>query len=165
MAFERLTGTGTLTPIDAATDTGGVARADFLSPRSPETDRIRASASGLSSDLDIETAFVDPSAAGGTVTNYPNPFHPPGQATTIAYKLDDDASVRIRVYTQTGELVREEHFPRGASGGRTGLNGWDWDGTNGAGKAVASGGYIVFIEAQGGGETLHVMRRKIGVVR
>ena len=32
-------------------------------------------------------------AAGGTVTNYPNPFHPDEAPTTIAYVLDDDARV------------------------------------------------------------------------
>jgi len=30
---------------------------------------------------------------------------------------------------------------------------------------VSSGGYVVLIEAQGQGETLHVIRRKIAVVR
>ena len=33
------------------------------------------------------------------------------------------------------------------------------------GTIVASGGYIVFIRADGNGETLHEMRRKVGVVR
>lgn len=46
-----------------------------------------------------------------------------------------------------------------------GLNQWTWDGRNGNGDVVASGGYIAFIEAQGNGSTLHVMRRKIAVVR
>jgi flagellar hook assembly protein FlgD len=45
------------------------------------------------------------------------------------------------------------------------VNGFVWDGENGDGKVVASGGYVVKIEATGDGETLHVMRRKIGVVR
>jgi hypothetical protein len=45
------------------------------------------------------------------------------------------------------------------------VNGYAWNGENGDGKLVASGGYVVKVEAQGGGETLHVMRRKIGVVR
>jgi len=30
---------------------------------------------------------------------------------------------------------------------------------------VSSGGYVVLIEAQGTGETLHVIRRKLAVVR
>jgi hypothetical protein len=39
------------------------------------------------------------------------------------------------------------------------------DGANGGGRTVASGGYLAFVEAQGNGATLHVMRRKIAVVR
>ena len=35
----------------------------------------------------------------------------------------------------------------------------------GDGTVVASGGYIVDIQADGNGETLHKMRRKVGVVR
>jgi L-lactate utilization protein LutB len=46
-----------------------------------------------------------------------------------------------------------------------GLNEVQWDGRNGGNEFVASGGYIVVIEAEGNGETLHTMRRKIGVVR
>src|SRR5262249_52278753 len=36
VSFTLVSGTGTLTPVDAATDTTGLARADFLSPRQPE---------------------------------------------------------------------------------------------------------------------------------
>ena len=165
MSFALVSGNGAVTPTDSLTGADGVAHADFLSPRQPEHDLLRASAAGQSADLNLETAFVDPNAAGGTVTNYPNPFHPETQGTTLAYKLDDLASVRIRIFTQTGDLVRETSFDRGATGGTAGLNQWVWDGRNGAGNVVASGGYIVFVEAQGQGQTLHVMRRKIAVVR
>jgi len=147
------------------TDASGAARADFLSPRNPEMDRIRASSNSLNQDLDLEVAFVDPTAGGGYVTNYPNPFHAGSEATTIAYKLDDFATVTLRVYTNSGSLVRRVVFDRGAPGGNPGLNNWNWDGRNGKGEVVASGGYVVLIEAQGQGETLHVIRRKVAVVR
>jgi hypothetical protein len=136
-----------------------------LSPRNPETDRIRASSNGLVQDLDLEVAFVDPTAGGGHVTNYPNPFHAGSEATTIAYKLDDFATVTLRVYTNSGSLVRRVVLDRGAPGGNPGLNQWSWDGRNGKGEVVASGGYLVLIEAQGQGQTLHVVRRKVAVVR
>jgi hypothetical protein len=165
MVFARLTGTGTLTPIDSLTDASGIARADFLSGRQPETDKIRASCAGLIDEYDLVTAFVDPNAPGGTITNYPNPFHPPLEPTTIAYQLDDDASVRARVFTQSGDLVLDRRFDRGATGGRAGLNEFVWDGKNGKGETVSSGGYVLLIEAQGQGETLHVMRRKLALVR
>ena len=165
MAFALQSGTGTLTPIDSLTDANGVARADFLSPRQPEKDHIHAQAGAIGADLDLETAFVDPTATGGYVSNYPNPFHPGAEPTTIAYKLDDNATVTLRIFTQTGDLVFRKEFVSGGPGGLAGLNEFLWDGKNGDGKMVASGGYIALIEAQGQGETLHVMRRKIGVVR
>jgi flagellar hook capping protein FlgD/Big-like domain-containing protein len=165
VTFALLSGTGTVTPTDSLTDGSGNARADFLSPRQPEIDRIRATSESFSADLDLQVAFVDPAAGGGYVTNFPNPFHPPSEPTTLAYKLDDQASVVIRIYTQSGQLVRRVQFDRGAPGGVQGLNQFVWDGKNGDGQVVASGGYHVLIEAQGPGETLHVIRRKIAVVR
>jgi hypothetical protein len=165
VSFSLLAGTGSLTAVTDTTDANGDARADFLSPREPETDQIHAASNALSQDLSLQVAFVDPTAAGGYVTNYPNPFHPPTEPTTIAYKLADQATVTLRIYTSTGTLVRREVFSRGAAGGLAGLNTYVWDGKNGDGKIVSSGGYILFVEAQGQGETLHVIRRKIAVVR
>ncbi len=165
VSFAVLSGTGSVTPIDSLTDASGNARADFLSPRQPETDRIQASSGGFTRDLDVEVAYVDPTAGGGFVTNYPNPFHAGSEATTIAYKLDDFATVTLRVYTNSGSLVRRVVFDRGAPGGSPGLNNWSWDGRNGKGEVVASGGYLVLIEAQGQGSTLNVIRRKVAVVR
>ena len=165
VTFALLSGTGSLTGANDSTDASGNARVDFLSPRNPEMDRIRASSNSLFQDLDLEVAFVDPTAGGGYVSNYPNPFHAGSEATTIAYKLDDFATVTLRVYTSSGSLVRRVAFDRGAQGGNPGLNEWRWDGRNGKGEVVASGGYLVLIEAQGQGETLHVIRRKVAVVR
>jgi hypothetical protein len=165
MVFQLVTGGGTLSALDSLTAADGTARADFLSPRNPETDRIRASSNGIVADLDLETAFVDPNAPGGTATNYPNPFHPPLEPTTLAWKLSDDAAVTLRIFTLSGDLVLQRTYPRGGTGGRTGLNEDLWDGRNSEGRVVASGGYIALVEAQGVGETLHVIRRKIAVVR
>jgi hypothetical protein len=165
VSFSILAGTGVLTPIDGSSDPTGFARADFLSPPRPEMDQLRVTSGGLTTDLNLETAFVDPNAAGGHITNYPNPFHPPVQGTTVAWKLDADATVRLRIFTASGDLVFEKTFTRGGPGGTVGLNEWVWNGANGAGRTVSSGGYVALVEAEGSGETLHVMRRKIAVVR
>jgi hypothetical protein len=165
MAFQLLSGQGTLTPVDALTQANGVATADFLSARQPGHDLIRATSGSKQTDLDLETAFVDPDAPGGHVTNYPNPFHPPQQSTIIAYKLSDMASVTMRIFTMSGDLVLRKTFDRGGPGGVQGLNEFTWDGKNGKGEVVASGGYIALIEAEAKGATLHVIRRKIAVVR
>jgi len=164
MSFAVITGNGSVAPPDTTTDATGMARARFLSASQPGHDLLRASSGGLTAELDLETAFVNPNAGGGHITNYPNPFHPP-QGTTLAWKLDADATVKLRIFTQSGDLVLERTFTRGAVGGVTGLNEWVWDGKNGSGRTVSSGGYLALVEAQGTGETLHVMRRKIAVVR
>ena len=163
--FELVSGMGTLSPVDPATDGGGIARADFLSPRTPQVTRVRSTSGALTDEFDIETALVDPNAEPGHVTNYPNPFHPDEAPTTIAYKLSDDAHVTLEVYTLSGGLVLKREFPTGTVGGRVGLNEFEWNGRNGKGDLVSSGGYLVVVEAEGAGETLHVMRRKIAVVR
>jgi len=165
VTFEHVSGTGTLTPVNAATDETGIARADFLSPRQPEFNLIRASSGELIDDLNLQVALVDPDAAGGYLTNYPNPFHPNEAPTTIAWKLSNDASVRMQIYTLTGALVLDRAYQPGEQGGTLGLNEITWDGRNGDGEIVASGGYILAVEAQSGGETIHTMRRRVGVVR
>lgn len=162
--FTLVVGQGVLTPVDTDTKEDGVALADFLSPRVPEIDRIRARSGDLVAELDLETALVDPNAKGGSITNYPNPFHPDETQTTIAYVLDDNARVRMRIYTLSGGLVLDREFAAGDEGGQAGLNEVTWDGTNGDGERVASGGYVLYLEAEGNGATLHEMRRKIGVV-
>ncbi len=162
--FELVSGQGILTPLDIETGDDGVARADFLSPRIAEIDLIRATSGALVAELDLETALVDPNTAGCTVTNYPNPFHPNEAPTTIAYVLDDNARVRLRLFTLSGALVIDREYAAGDQGGLSGLNEVQWDGRNGNGDPVASGGYVLFVEAEGNGATLHVMRRKIGVV-
>jgi hypothetical protein len=163
--FQLLSGAGILTPVEPITDPTGLATADFLSPREPEVGRIRATSGALSAEMDLETAFVNPNAGGGSVTNYPNPFHPGEAPTTIAYVLDDNATVTLQIYTLSGNLVLKRQFALGSEGGRAGLNEYPWNGRNGQGETVASGGYILVINAEGTGETLHVMRRKIAVVR
>jgi flagellar hook assembly protein FlgD len=108
---------------------------------------------------------MDPNAPAGVVTNFPNPFHPPQQATTISYKLADHSPVTMRIFTLYGAPVIERSYSSGGPGGSAGTNEVTWDGRNGQGEVVASGGYIVLLEAQGTGGTLHVIKRKIAVVR
>src|SRR5262249_44669081 len=165
LSFALVSGTGTITPIDATTLADGSARADFQSPRNPETDRIRATAGSITKDLDLLTSSTDPHAPGCYVTNFPNPFHPPQQSTTIIYKLDDVATVTLRIFTLGGAPVLERTFARGATGGSVGENSFAWDGRNGQGDVVGSGGYPILIEAPGGGSTLPVIRRQVAVVR
>jgi hypothetical protein len=163
--FALLEGSGELTPIDVNTDDEGLARADYLSPRFPEFALIQATSGSLVGDIVVETALVDPSSAPGTITSYPNPFHPGETPTTVSYRLADQADVEIKIYTLSGTSVLTESIGTGVSGARAGFNEFIWDGENGDGKVVASGTYILQVTATGAGETLHVMRRRIAVVR
>ncbi len=165
VTFELTDGTGTIAPLDEFTGENGIARARFTSPYEPEIGIIRAVSNGLDADLTVQTAHVDPNSAGGSVTNYPNPFHPGESSTTIAYVLSDDASVTMKLYTLSGGLVFSRRYAAGEPGGASGLNEVLWDGRNGNGDHVSSGGYVLFVEAVRSGETIHTMRRRIGVVR
>jgi hypothetical protein len=170
--FAVVLGTGSLlaelgkaVELDASTGDDGSASVQFEAPREAETGLVTAVSGALQAELRLETALVDPLAEGGTLTSYPNPFHPDEAPTTIHYVLDDDATVRMRIYTLSGGLVVDRRFERGAEGGTAGHNTVLWDGRNDENQTVASGGYILFIEAEGNGATMHVMNRKLGVVR
>jgi hypothetical protein len=165
VTFALVEGTGFLTVIEPVTDANGAAHAEFRAPRVPETDRLTGTSGVLSAELSIEVSLVDPSEAAGYVTSYPNPFHPGEAPATIAYKLSADARVTLTFYSLLGTEVRRDVYEPGQPGGREGLNAVEWDGRNGTGDVVASGGYLLVVEAEGQGETLHVMRRRMAVVR
>jgi len=68
--------------------------------------------------------------------NSPNPFGTEG--TYLAYFINVDATVDIKVYDVSGEMVRAlDPFP-----GRAGNNEEFWDGKNSSAQSVASGTYI-----------------------
>lgn len=72
----------------------------------------------------------------------PNPFNP---RTTIRFIARETGRVRAEIFDLRGRLVRvlfDESF-------RAAVHDQDWDGTDGAGHAVASGTYIVRLSADG----------------
>ncbi len=86
--------------------------------------------------------------AGGTVRvsnfdlapNYPNPFNP---RTTIAYTLADAGAMRLTVHDPQGRLVKILAAGSMPAGDHRVI----WQGTNQAGNAVASGVYLLRLEA------------------
>lgn len=85
--------------------------------------------------------------------NYPNPFNP---QTNIQYELDRGQHVELMVYDALGRPVRRlvsETQPAGVHHVR-------WDGSNDAGRRVASGTY--FYRVRAGGSTI---TRKLIVIR
>ncbi len=68
--------------------------------------------------------------------NYPNPFNP---STEIRFSLPVDKKVSLTVYDMLGQevktLVADQEYASGS-------HAIAWDGTNNAGKSVASGSYV-----------------------
>ncbi len=103
---------------------------------------------------------TDDDAAGvqtGTrAHNYPNPFDPrkgEDEDTRIVFEPDRSGSITMSIYDLFGHLVYEK--PNADAGDLS------WDGRNGRGELVASGGYICVLKI--GGEV--VSKHKIAVIK
>jgi hypothetical protein len=81
------------------------------------------------------------------VHNYPNPFRAGAQSTKITYFLDQPASVSIKIYSMTGELVWEQNIPGSDPLGQAGPHEALWDGRNGSGEVVRNGVYVCVLNA------------------
>jgi M6 family metalloprotease-like protein len=107
----------------------------------------------LNSQHEIPAIRNDGLMPTSLVYNYPNPTE--GQSTTIRYRLNNDASVKISIYDVAGDLIEELSGP--------GLAQAENEVTWNLGK-VESGVYLARVEAQGSGET-QVAVIKIAVVK
>jgi hypothetical protein len=96
----------------------------------------------------------NPSLAAGlpgtdlhSVKNYPNPFR---DKTTIVYGLSGTAasSVEIKIYSQTGKVIRELPGTINSGGTSIGWNRVDWDGDDKYGKEVGNDVYFYTVEAK-----------------
>ncbi|MDD5259312.1 MAG: FlgD immunoglobulin-like domain containing protein [bacterium] len=83
--------------------------------------------------------------AQGDFFNVPNPFNSSREKTAIRFFVDDAQEVKISIYSLIGELVKD--WTVYAARGQNSL---EWDGRNGDGKKVESGGYICVIEKSSG---------------
>jgi hypothetical protein len=89
------------------------------------------------------------------VSNFPNPFNPNLEPTTLVVKSDGNLRIEVKIYDLFGNLVREFDVPSGAI-----YNQIEWDGRNGKREIVANGGYICIVRV--GNE---VRKRKIAVLK
>ncbi|MGE5313754.1 MAG: Ig-like domain-containing protein [Acidobacteriota bacterium] len=98
---------------------------------------------------------------------YPNPFpHSslPQGGMYFTYVLDQGGgSVKIRIYTITGDLVKE--IKETAAGASRGFNQVYWDGKNEAGKALANGTYVYMIYYKDGAGEEHREKGKFTVLK
>ena len=95
----------------------------------------------------IESPTMNAAALnGGEAKMYNNIFNPAkGEQTRVDYTIDDEGQVLIKIYNIVGELVRtltDEDRPAGSYTD-------NWNGKNDDGETVASGVYLVQIEAPG----------------
>ena len=72
--------------------------------------------------------------------NFPNPFNP---STTIRFELPRAADLRLTIYNTLGEVVRLAVNGRYSAG----LHSFVWDGRNDNGQQVASGVYLLQMQA------------------
>jgi len=91
--------------------------------------------------------------------NYPNPFNP---STTIKFALPEAGSVTLKVYSETGQLVRA--LAEGEMNmGRHAIN---WDGRNQLGAPAASGIYLYRLVVQGSnGEVIFTKTKRMTLVK
>ncbi len=87
-------------------------------------------------------AYGIPTTRLESLVNYPNPFDSRQGNTTIAYELEQNASVTIRLYDLLGSPVRVWNLDAGQIGAQQGLNQVPWDGADERGEKVPAGGYV-----------------------
>jgi hypothetical protein len=82
--------------------------------------------------------------------NFPNPFNP---QTSISFRLDRPRSVRISVSSLSGQqiaVLTDQQYGAG-------MHSVAWNGKDGLGRAVASGTYLVRLEAEAAVEMQKIM--------
>ncbi len=97
------------------------------------------------------TAVLEPATAsvpeGFELTqNFPNPFNPD---TRITFTLPVDGQMTLQIYNSAGQLVRS--LAHGTH--RAGFYDVSWNGTDDAGRGVASGTYLYHLDMPGAGFT------------
>lgn len=88
--------------------------------------------------------------AGLQVQAIPNPFNP---RTTVAFSLPRRGQVRIKVFDLNGRhlrLLADSEFPAGD-------HAVNWNGRDDAGRALASGSYLVHLQSGSESSTRKVM--------
>ncbi|MBI2363376.1 MAG: T9SS type A sorting domain-containing protein, partial [Elusimicrobia bacterium] len=141
--------------------TGRVRLANSFTARYPAVGTVHLEVFGVSllghtQTLGESTALAL-TAAGTSMTAYNNLFNPAvGEKATIKWETQGAGHVRLRLFTIAGQQVAtllDEDRPAGKGA-------VDWAGVNSVGQRVASGVYLLHIEAPGLEET-----KKIVVVK
>jgi hypothetical protein len=87
--------------------------------------------------------------------NYPNPFNPRTQTTKIVFS-NTGGQVTIKIFTITGQLVRDLSNDPSLTPPAQGVSQVVWDGKNGKGQVVRNGVYVAIIKAGGAKMTVKI---------
>jgi hypothetical protein len=106
---------------------------------------------------------VTAQSLSGSFVNWPNPFNPDEEVTTLGYVLPEDAHVCLEIFTITGELVTrvavDASRPAGPNQGDV------WNGENSGGAVVLPGTYFCRIKAEYQSGGTDEATRKVAVIR
>jgi hypothetical protein len=111
--------------------------------------------------------YLRPKILFTDLSNYPNPLRPGvGNGTKIVFKLIQDATININIYTMIGGLIKAwelEESPENLTDNTLTVN---WDGTNIEGRLVANGPYVLVVSATSQEDgSQKELRRVIAVAR
>ncbi len=116
-------------------------------------------ASVLPNAFEIKSDAVD----FGIAINYPNPFDPARESTTVTYRLTKNTDVAVYIFTITGDMIWSRQYFSGFQGGREGENAFAWDGLAAFGEMQSNGVYLLHVVERSLGRTL--AKGKIAIVR
>lgn len=124
----------------------------------PRTDEYRAIYAWITAANPALAAGV-PGTDLHNVKAFPNPFR---DSTNIVYGLSGSpaTSIEIRIYSQTGKLIRELPGTTNNGGANIGWNRVEWNGEDKNGKVVGNDVYFIAIEAKFADGTKKTMRQK-----
>jgi len=105
---------------------------------------------------------VTPPSLGQSLMVKNNPFNPDIEKAEIAYNLEADTDVSMRIFTLAGEKVYEEDYRSGSIGGQKGTNPITWDARNDKGEVVLNGVYVLLIRDNSTGQSY---RLKLAVMK
>ncbi len=143
---------------------GGRAENTYTAPDSAGAQAvIRAEAAGVD-PVSVSIELVSTAGVGSKkeIKNTPNPFDPARQSTIIAYYLEKNSSVRMRLFNIFGNLVWEKSFDKGGNYAFSGPQEYPWDGKTNGGFTVGAGLYVLKIDVENEDEK-YTLTRKIAV--
>lgn len=95
-------------------------------------------------------ASVIPTEKVSNIINFPNPFNPDIEITTVKYVLTESEDVSFRIFNLVGDMVLERSIDAGIEGAIGVAEGYTneltWDGKNGNGIVAANGVYILEVK-------------------